>query len=168
MGCSKRRFAQICQWLCSWVRKGGRSGQVTCMGPAFSAWGSTWRKDLLREALGRFTTYSSEAKMSGVDRWASAPVVRSAKWGEPRRALRPPGHPASISSIYMDAFAVLYPTPHLVTPRPWHSELPHTNKELPHEANPNGTPFAKHQFHHTKCFRTLVFPLRFKLLSLLF
>ena len=66
-----------------------------------------------------------------------------------------------LTGEHVRAFAVFYPTPHLVTPRPWHSELPHTNKELPHKANPNGTPLPKHQFYHTKCFKTFVFTLHF-------
>ena len=43
------------------------------------------------------------------------------------------GKSGALLHVYHDlarAFAVLYPTLHLVTPRPWHSELPHRNKEL--------------------------------------
>ena len=49
-------------------------------------------------------------------------------------------------SFAMSLKTVLYPTPHAVTTRPWHSELPLTNKELPHTNNvirggsPHGTP----------------------------
>ena len=63
------------------------------------------------------------------------------------------------------AFAGFYPTPHLVTPRQWHASYTAQTRSYPTKQ----IPMAHINFITLyKCFKTSVFTLRFKFLSLLF